>query len=90
MPMAELKQLDIIFNDHDNEWEMYNWLVGKEVSPLDAKCRESVKRRREAEKWMIRRSTNCSRLSSYENELGTEIRMRSGFIHTSSTRPGPL
>jgi hypothetical protein len=30
--MAELKQLDIIFNDHDNEWEMYNWLVGKEVS----------------------------------------------------------
>ena len=31
MNLDELKQLDVIFNDHDNEWEMYNWLVGKEV-----------------------------------------------------------
>ncbi len=31
MTGAELVQLDVILNDHDNEWDMYNWLVGREV-----------------------------------------------------------
>ena len=28
---AQLEELDIIFNDHDNEWDMFNWLSGKEA-----------------------------------------------------------
>lgn len=31
MDADELAQLDVIFNEHDNEWDMFNWLTGKEV-----------------------------------------------------------
>lgn len=31
MSETELRELDIILNQHDNEWDMYKWLVGQEV-----------------------------------------------------------
>eukprot|EP00038_Savillea_parva_P005873 m.160400 g.160400 ORF g.160400 m.160400 type:complete len:163 (-) comp11942_c0_seq1:1149-1637(-) len=30
---AELREYDVILNDHGNEWDMYKWLVGKEPVP---------------------------------------------------------
>ena len=30
----QMEELDIIFNEHDNEWDMFNWLTGKEVCSL--------------------------------------------------------
>lgn len=32
MNMEQMREYDIILNAHDNEWDMYNWLVGKDVS----------------------------------------------------------
>eukprot|EP00729_Bicosta_minor_P011404 gene11404-19558_t len=28
-----LKEYDVILNEHDNEWDMYNWMVGNEAAP---------------------------------------------------------
>eukprot|EP00045_Choanoeca_perplexa_P012324 m.133976 g.133976 ORF g.133976 m.133976 type:complete len:166 (-) comp15966_c0_seq1:2786-3283(-) len=30
---TQLEELDIIFNEHDNEWDMFNWLTGKDPTP---------------------------------------------------------
>lgn len=30
---AELKEYDMILNEHDNEWDMYAWMVGKKPLP---------------------------------------------------------
>ena len=30
---AELREYDVILNDHDNEWDMYAWMVGKRELP---------------------------------------------------------
>lgn len=31
MSLEELCEYDIILNEHDNEWDMFKWLTGKEV-----------------------------------------------------------
>lgn len=33
MTEADLKEYDIILNDHDNEWDMYNWCVDQQPLP---------------------------------------------------------
>ncbi len=33
MTHDELKQFDSILNDHDNEWDMFAWCVGREPLP---------------------------------------------------------
>jgi len=33
MSGAQLLELDTILNQHDNEWDMYNWLVGRAPIP---------------------------------------------------------
>eukprot|EP00051_Salpingoeca_urceolata_P028264 m.485932 g.485932 ORF g.485932 m.485932 type:complete len:162 (+) comp24071_c0_seq1:2649-3134(+) len=30
---SELEELDIILNKHDNEWDMYKWMIGNEPLP---------------------------------------------------------
>lgn len=42
--IAELREYDVILNEHDNEWDMYLWLVGK--SPIPEYLMESQVMRR--------------------------------------------
>lgn len=30
---GRLEEYDIILNEHDNEWDMYAWMVGKKELP---------------------------------------------------------
>jgi len=33
-PPTRLEEYDVILNDHDNEWDMYFWMIGNKVRPI--------------------------------------------------------